>query len=196
MATLARCGGLGATLTLRQHVITRRSANLDGMPRQTIDDRQQLATAIAAAIERSGEGVPFIADQIGVPPTSLWSIASGNVKSWTVDNLIEVCAKIGINVSMTISGAPAHPAEPKTKGRKSTPDDSVVFPMREELISAIASKIEAFDGTQNDLVEATGVIIPTVSRLRNQHTDYFRLDKLIEFARKFGLGVTLSAEPA
>ncbi|MGS2809410.1 XRE family transcriptional regulator [Nocardia sp. MW-W600-9] len=166
------------------------------MPRQTIDDRQQLATAIAAAIERSGEGVPFIADQIGVPPNSLWAIASGNVKSWTVDNLIEVCAKIGINVSMTISGAPAHPAEPKTKGRKSTPDDSVVFPMREELISAIASKIESFDGTQNDLVEATGVIIPTVSRLRNQHTDYFRLDKLIEFARKFGLDVTLSAEPA
>ncbi|MGY0497068.1 XRE family transcriptional regulator [Nocardia sp. FBN12] len=166
------------------------------MPRETIDDRQQLAAAIADAIERSGEGVPFIAEQIGVPQNSLWAIASGNVKSWTVDNLIEVCAKIGINVSMAVAGVPATRTNPKAQGRKSTPDGSIVFPMREELIAAIASKIAAFDGTQNDLVEATGVIIPTVSRLRNQHTDYFRLDKLIEFARKFGLDVTLTTAPA
>ncbi|MFD3463780.1 XRE family transcriptional regulator [Nocardia fluminea] len=169
------------------------------MPRETGDYRLQLATAIKDAVDRTGEPVPEIAERLGMPRNSLYAIASGNVAKWTVDALVEVCEKLGVDVTLTITGAPDDRGEIDNRPgphRRTTTDDSVVGGMKLRLIRAISAKINAYEGSQGELVEETGIIRPTISRLKNKYLDYFRLDKLLELAPKFGLEVTLETVTA
>ncbi|WP_329405417.1 helix-turn-helix domain-containing protein [Nocardia vinacea] len=67
--------------------------------------RKQLIHAIAHQIATSGISRDELAEQTGIPSTTLSTLRSEDIRRFRVDKLIELAAKLGLDVELTV-----HPA--------------------------------------------------------------------------------------
>lgn len=65
--------------------------------------------------------------------------------------------------------------------------------LREQLIEAIAQRLERYPLTQGEMAELLGIARPRLNRLLKRDVDLFGLDTLAAIATRAGLVVRLSA---
>ncbi|WP_109523682.1 MULTISPECIES: XRE family transcriptional regulator [Nocardia] len=162
--------------------------------------RDQLAAEIAEAINNLGEARIDTGIRLGRDASAATTLASGGLSSrFSLDALINYCAPVGLEVKIVLTGLnEGKPEERADRGRTipSEPDHSASGLLRKQLIKAVAHQINTAGLGRNELAARTGIPATTLSALRAENIQRFRVDKLIEFAIKLGLNIKLDVEHA
>lgn len=163
--------------------------------------RLVLAKAIDETIIRAPIPLVRLAEQAGVNPDALSQIRGGRVDVYGLDPLARIGAQLRIPMKIEIRGIPESVTKEELASLRrevhDTPDrHEAVAELKAELLSAISATMRSWNLTGGQVGERVGMPGSTVSLLRNLKADKFRLDKLVEFAPRFGLDVTLTATPA
>lgn len=163
--------------------------------------REYLVDAIADQIAHAHGSRRDVAFATGINSSEITELANRRAALFQIDRLVDYCSRFGLEVRIEISGNGMDPASSirrshrvRTHHRNAENSDRTWF--IRALVEAISNQINSSGIPQNALANETKLPAPTISRLKNQQANRFKLEKLVDFAPKFGLTVGFSVKPA
>ncbi|MFC9995735.1 XRE family transcriptional regulator [Nocardia sp. NPDC127526] len=168
--------------------------------------RDKLVSAIADVVGTERGRQQAWAESTGLDPAEVGRLARREPGEYSLQRLVNLSGLFGLNPQIHIVGArqldPGAVKDTRYQRRAGTrpaaADYSDSGRLSRALAGALADCIDAAlaGRTQAELAEETQLPRPTISQLKNQRIERFKLDSLIDYAPKFGLTVDIEVNRA